>query len=67
MKSASESHARNGSHEAWIPLIEVAACEVFELMVGCRLTVPASTEESPLEITSMVGLAGQLCGVLSVR
>ncbi len=53
-------------HQDWIPLLEVAAREVFELMLGCKLTVPETPVEAQLEITSMVGMAGQLCGVLSV-
>jgi chemotaxis protein CheX len=36
-------------------------------MLGCRLTVPATAEDPTAEVTAMVGLAGQLCGVLSVR
>jgi chemotaxis protein CheX len=67
VKSVNELLAANGSHEAWVPLLEVAAREVFELMLGCQLTLPALAEEATLEVTSMVGLAGQLCGVLSVR
>jgi chemotaxis protein CheX len=66
MKSASELLAANGTHETWIPLLEMAAREVFELMLGSQLTVPAASEETAPEITSMVGLAGKLCGVLSV-
>jgi chemotaxis protein CheX len=66
MKSMTDSLASN-SHENWLPLMEVAAREVFELMLGSQLTVPAATlEEAPLGVTAMVGLAGQLCGVLSV-
>jgi chemotaxis protein CheX len=57
----------NSDQESWVPLLEVATREVFELMLGCQLTVPAATEESTLEVTAMVGLAGELCGVLSVR
>jgi chemotaxis protein CheX len=67
MKSASELLAGNGSHETWTPLLEVAAREVFELMLGCQLTVNSTAEEPTPEVTAMVGLAGQLCGVLSVR
>ncbi len=67
MKSLSEMLAANGSHENWIPLIEMSAREVFELMLSCQLTVPATAEETTLNVTAMVGLAGQLCGVLSVR
>jgi chemotaxis protein CheX len=67
MKSANESRLTNGSHESWIPLLDLAAREVFELMLSCQLTVPASAEETTAELTAMVGMAGQLCGVLSVR
>jgi chemotaxis protein CheX len=66
MTSMNEALAANGSHETWIPLLELATREVFELMLGCHLTVPATAEETTPEITSMVGLTGQLCGVLSV-
>ena len=67
MKSVSEILAADGSHENWIPLLEMATREVFELMLGCQLTVPTSAEEAALDVTAMVGLAGKLCGVLSVR
>jgi chemotaxis protein CheX len=67
MKSLGEVLAANGSHEAWVPILEVATREVFELMLGCQLTVPATPEDAPAEVTAMVGLAGQLCGVLGVR
>lgn len=69
MKSAYPTPADNGRHEDWLPLMEVAAREVFELMLGCKLTVPEidTPSQANLDITSMVGLAGKLCGVLSVR
>lgn len=67
MKSASAMMAASGNHENWIPLIDTAAREVFELMLSSQLTVPPDSEEKPLGVTAMVGMAGQLCGVLSVR
>ncbi|MHB8217538.1 MAG: chemotaxis protein CheX [Candidatus Sulfotelmatobacter sp.] len=67
MKSVSELLAADGSHENWIPLLDTAAKEVFELMLGCQLTASKTTEETNMDVTAMVGLAGQLCGVLSVR
>jgi chemotaxis protein CheX len=66
MKSVSESLATNGSREGWVPLLEVATREVFELMLGSQLTAPSGPEETKRDVTAMVGLAGQLCGVLSV-
>ena len=67
MKSANEFFAAHGSHETWIPLLEMATREVFELMLGCQLTLPATAVDPAEEVTAMVGLAGALCGVLSVR
>ena len=63
--------ASQGSHKNWAALLEAATREVFALMLGCQLRVAAAAEESILDVTAdvtaMVGLAGQLCGVLSVR
>jgi chemotaxis protein CheX len=67
MTAANPSLASGDKHEAWIPLLELAAREVFEMMLGCHLTAPAAEPFPPLNVTSMVGLAGQLCGVLRVR
>ncbi len=69
MSVPSDSVAAENGHQVWLPVLEVAAREVFELMLGCELT-PASTPEETddqLDMTSMVGLAGRLCGVMSIR
>jgi len=67
MKSINEMLESSKGHQEWIPLLEVAASEVFELMLGCKLApLPDSTAEE-FDITSMVGLAGQVCGMLSIR
>ena len=56
------------SRDCWLPTMQLAMREVFELMLACPLEIsPVLPEESGLDITSMVGLAGQLCGVLTVR
>ena len=54
-------------HREWIPLLEKATREVFELMLLCQLGPAPSMDESGMDVTSMVGLAGQLCGVMTVR
>jgi chemotaxis protein CheX len=67
MKSVNPMLAPDIRHAEWIPLLDTAVREVFELMLSSHLatsTVPATGE---LDTTAMVGLAGQLCGVLSVR
>ena len=43
------------------------AAKVFEIMLGCKLEPLNGEEPPPPEFTAIVGLAGQLCGVLSLR
>jgi chemotaxis protein CheX len=65
--TAKAARALRADLQEWVPLLEVAAREVFELMMGSRLSVAASARRANLDVTSMVGLAGRLCGVLSVH
>jgi chemotaxis protein CheX len=57
----------------WTPLLELSAREVFDIMLGTRLhPFPPVADDSPAiansgEFTALVGLAGRLCGVLSIR
>src|SRR5215470_7685843 len=67
MNAASATHASDGRHEEWIPLLDTATREVFELMLGSHLSAAGSAGIDSYEFTAMVGLAGQLCGVLSIR
>jgi len=54
--------------ECWLPTLQLALQEVFDLMLACPLEIPAVPPPiEGLDITSMVGLAGQLCGILTVR
>ena len=53
--------------ENWLPVLELAIEEVFEIMVGTRVKPMAKTETPPTGgYTAMVGIAGGLCGVLTV-
>jgi chemotaxis protein CheX len=55
-------------HHGWIPILELATQEVFETMLSSHLAVisePCPEKES--EMTGMVGLAGLLTGVLTIR
>jgi chemotaxis protein CheX len=56
------------SHEEnWLPVLELAVEEVFEIMLGCRVKPVAQAERKGNgEFTAMVGLAGALCGILTV-
>ena len=59
---------RSASRKSWLDGLAKATCEVFEIMVGTSLGT--ATEESPhfvADFTAMVGIAGILCGVLSLR
>jgi chemotaxis protein CheX len=67
MNSSKELLATGGSLESWRPLLELAAREVFQLMLACELTLPTEEMKLPPGVTSMVGLAGQLCGVMTIH
>src|SRR5271154_1170832 len=51
----------------WKSIMECAALEVFELMAGVRLELLPSAGDPRGEQTAMVGMAGALCGMASVR
>ncbi len=52
----------------WHLLLEIAASEVFEMMIGSPLKLLKDVDEAVTsEFTAMVGLAGSLCGILSLR
>lgn len=66
--------AKNGSGvsedqlKTWIAVLDLAAQEVFQLMLSSQLSNSSSVPPSdPSDVTSMVGLAGKLSGVMSVR
>ncbi|MFZ3342135.1 MAG: chemotaxis protein CheX [Terriglobales bacterium] len=53
--------------ENWLPVLELAIEEVFEIMVGSRVKPVPKGETAPSGgYTAMVGIAGGLCGILSV-
>jgi len=65
--SRTESDAAN-RREYWAPLLELSVQEVFALMLGERLdAAPEPAPSNSLDVTSMVGLAGSLCGLLTLR
>lgn len=58
------------SHEEnWLEVLELAVCEVFEIMLGARVSriERVSKDTGRGEYTAMVGLAGALCGILTVE
>ncbi len=56
------------SHEEnWLPVLELAVEEVFEIMVGQKVKpVEKSEAPPPGGYTAMVGIAGGLCGILTI-
>jgi len=64
-KAGSDNQLR---FERWRVVLHDAAKEVFLMMVGSELSVPEQTDPAVLsEVAGMVGLAGELCGVLTIR
>ncbi|MGA7079671.1 MAG: OmpA family protein [Terriglobales bacterium] len=65
--STDTSFATRFQEENWLPVLELAVEEVFEIMLSCRVKPMAESELKPSgEFTAMVGLAGALCGILTV-
>ncbi len=65
--STDTSLAVRSHEENWLPILELATEEVFEIMLGCRVK-PMEKSELPTQpggFTAMVGLAGALCGILT--
>lgn len=63
--TATEHAARN--ERAFPAVLELASQEVFRMMVGSELERSRERPWGRPVFTAMVGLAGNLCGVLSVR
>ncbi len=61
------SFSTRSQEENWLPVLELAVEEVFEIMLSCRVkpVAPADHQQSS-EFTAMVGLAGALSGILTV-
>jgi chemotaxis protein CheX len=67
MRTAATELPVTDEHKDWVPLLELATREVFHMMLASELKTLASATEPTLDVTSMVGLAGSLCGMLSIR
>jgi chemotaxis protein CheX len=68
MTLARTSAVSAAGREFWGPTLELSMREVFMLMLASPLELlPEPPEEDGLDITAMVGLAGQVCGILSLR
>jgi outer membrane protein OmpA-like peptidoglycan-associated protein len=65
--STDTSFVTRSHEENWLPVLELAVEEVFEIMLGCQVKPEPQFEHKPsVEFTAMIGLAGALCGILTV-
>ena len=52
----------------WIPLVRSSIQDVFEIMLGCKVEISATTPPENLQaITAVIGLAGYVTGTLNLR
>ncbi len=66
MRKTMETHVQLDPH--WKGILECSAIEVFGMMANAELGVMAEQPEQPKgEQTAMVGLAGALCGMITIR
>lgn len=52
--------------ENWLSILELSVQEVFEIMLGCSVEPAKEDQPKNGDFTAMVGLAGALCGILTV-
>jgi hypothetical protein len=65
--SMATGYAQRAHEENWLPVLELAIEEVFEIMLGCKAKPSRGTGAVVKgEFTAMIGLAGALCGILTI-
>jgi chemotaxis protein CheX len=65
--TANAAVAKAPPHENWLPTLVLATQEVFEIVLGCKVKLAEpSSEILKGGFTAIVGLAGALCGVVTV-
>lgn len=65
--STDTSLTTRSHQENWLPVLELAIEEVFQIMLGQRVTPAAPSDaHDPSGFTAMVGIAGALCGILTI-
>jgi chemotaxis protein CheX len=71
MNPALDSKVQNAVRpdSSWVSLLQVGAKEVFQIMLQTELgNLLNAEEQTPAgDVTAMVGLAGALCGVMTIR
>lgn len=65
--STEMSFSERAQQENWLPILELSTREVFSIMLDSTLEPAAGLEQRPpSEFTAMIGLAGSLCGLLTI-
>ena len=65
--STDMSFAERAQQENWTPILELSTREVFEIMLDCTLEPASGSEQKGAnEFTAIIGLAGSLCGLLTL-
>ena len=65
--STEPSFVARSHDENWLPVLELAVEEVFEIMLGSHVTsAPPSNHPPNAEFTAMIGLAGALRGIITI-
>jgi chemotaxis protein CheX len=68
MTETIQSEPKLRSHEEMYSFLEIGTKEVFSLMLGRELEAGQESHSQPgTAFAAMVGLAGDICGVVSVR
>jgi len=65
--TADTACAKPSPEQNWLPILERATQEVFEIMLGCQVKPAEPAAPKPKGgFTAIVGLAGALCGVVTL-
>jgi len=67
MSASSQAGTSPATYQRWQPILLLAAQEVYSTMLSTELLSAAEPAEMEANVTAMVGLAGQLCGVVAIR
>jgi chemotaxis protein CheX len=68
MTTINMDRTAGNQRKSWAPLLELSAQEVFSLMLGCELqSSPSRPPGDGLDVTAIVGLAGSMRGLLTLR
>ena len=65
MNSVNELPTIKNDYQNWVPVMDLAVREVFDMMLGTKLTAPESPVNGSFDMTAMVGLAGKVRGILT--